>query len=43
MLGACLGDAGGVHIALGVVEAQHRVVPGQAAVLQNAPAPNLLS
>lgn len=39
---ACLADTGGVDVSLCGVEAQHSVVPGEAAVLQHAPAPVLL-
>ena len=35
---AHLGQAGSLHSALVLVEVQHSVVPGQAAVLQHVPA-----
>ena len=38
----CLTEAGSLHITLRLVEFKHTVVPGQAAVLQQAPAPALL-
>ena len=37
-----LAKAGGLYMALSLVEVEHAVVPGQAAVLQQAPAPALL-
>ena len=39
---SCLAEAGSLDVPLRLVELQHTVVPGQPAVLQQAPAPALL-